>query len=220
MTIELPILPQRMEVTSGVWIDSRLALWLAPERILVVADLHWGYAASHRARGNLLPQWGDDEVEASLRSLIADYAPREMIWLGDIVHAAEGSEPAERFLREAKIAITVLAGNHDRRWAGAGTTSATRGRYFFHHGDVMRAVPSDSIEIVGHHHPAFAWSDGAGGRVKVPALAITSRRMVLPAFSPWASGTEWVPEPDATLWVIAPRRIFPVRDLSQGSAAV
>src|SRR5438045_3980220 len=88
----------RKQVRPGVWLDTRLALWLERERLLVVADLHWGYSASHRARGNLLPYWGDDELEQRLLGLIADYSPAEMIWLGDVVHAAEGSARAEAFL--------------------------------------------------------------------------------------------------------------------------
>src|SRR5690348_7115505 len=81
----------RSEVQPGIWLDSRLALWLEPERVLVVADLHWGYAASHRARGNLLPVWGDEQIEARLDALLQDYRPTETLWLGDVVHAAEGA---------------------------------------------------------------------------------------------------------------------------------
>src|SRR4051812_5925288 len=87
-----------MEIDSGVWLDSRLGVWFAPERILAIADLHWGYAASHRARGNLVPIWGDDQIEERLQSLVSTYQPAEMLWLGDVVHAAEGAARAEQFL--------------------------------------------------------------------------------------------------------------------------
>ena len=207
------------EVRPGIWLDSRLALWLAAERILVVADLHWGYAASHRARGNLLPLWGDQDVNARLTSLIADYDPTEMIWLGDIVHAAEGAVSAEDYLRRTVVPTTVLAGNHDRRWHRAMEKTARRGKYFFHHGDIDHPVADGLIEIVGHHHPAFHWWDGAGGRAKLPALVSESSRLVLPAFSPWAAGTEWKTEPGSTLWVIAGKRLFPVTTAAPVPAA-
>lgn len=200
----------RTEIQPEVWLDSRLALWLAPERILVIADLHWGYAASHRARGNLLPCWGDDQIEERLESLVRDYQPAEMIWLGDVVHAAEGSARAEAFLRRSSIPITHIAGNHDRRWRHAGEKTATRGRYFFHHGDAAPEPPAESIEVIGHHHPAIGWYDGAGGRLKLPALVASRCRFVLPAFSPWSAGTPWTinPDGDETLWAVAPHRIF------------
>ena len=201
-----------MEIQSGVWLDTRLALWLAETRVLVVADLHWGYAASHRARGNLLPLWGDEEIEARLMALVADYSPAEMVWLGDVVHAAEGAGRAEAFMRSAPVPVAHVAGNHDRRWRGAGAKALTRGQFFLHHGDLAQDVPDDRIEIVGHHHPAVDWWDGAGGRVKIPALVANPRRLVLPAFSPWAAGTDLTPllEADSTVWAISPRRIFAV----------
>lgn len=203
-----PFSPVRAEILPEVWFDSRLALWLARERILVIADVHWGYAASHRARGNLLPWWGDEEIEQRLDLLVSDYAPAEMIWLGDVVHAAEGSARAEAFLRRSLVPVTPLAGNHDRRWRGAGERCAARGRYFFHHGDTSCHVPAGSIEVIGHHHPAVSWTDGAGSHLKLPAVVVREHRIVLPAFSPWAAGAPWSTERAETLWAVAPTRIF------------
>ena len=212
--------PVRSEIRPGVWLDSRLALWIAAERLLVVADLHWGYAASHRARGNLLPWWGDDQIEARLRALIETYEPAEMVWLGDVVHAAEGGARAEAFVRSSPVPVTLIAGNHDRRWRSAGTKSVIRGNFFFHHGDEAAAVPSECTEVMGHHHPAVAWWDRAGGSVKLPAFVAQERRMVLPAFSPWAAGTPWrgAAESDETIWAIAPARIFAVRRAARATS--
>lgn len=202
--------PVRTEIQPGVWLDSRLALWFPVERLLVVADLHWGYAASHRACGNLLPWWGDEEIEQRLHALLGDYHPAEMIWLGDSVHAAEGGARAERFLRQSPVPVTLLAGNHDRRWRSAGAATTMRGNYFFHHGDTTPTLPPNGIEVIGHHHPAVNWGDGAGTRLKLPALVVSARRLILPAFSPWAAGTPWSAhsEADETRWAIAPTRIF------------
>jgi metallophosphoesterase superfamily enzyme len=197
----------------------------------VVADLHWGYAASHRARGNLLPVWGDEEIETRLTSLVRDYAPREMLWLGDIVHAAEGAARAERFLRNSTVPVTLIAGNHDRRWRGIygaavfpvrhaqgpepverqpPTYCVQRGSYFFHHGDRPHEIGPGMIEIIGHHHPAISWGDNAGSRVKLRALIARPNRIILPAFSPWAAGTPWndLLTAEDQPWVIAPNRIF------------
>src|SRR5688500_14740271 len=102
--------PVRAELQPGVWLAASRALWLETERLLVVADPHWGYAASHHARGNLLPRWGDDELERSLLDLVRDYQPAEMVWLGDVVHAAEGASRAERFLRQSPVPVTLIAG--------------------------------------------------------------------------------------------------------------
>jgi uncharacterized protein len=212
--------PVRTEIQPGIWLDSRLALWLAAERLLVIADLHWGYAASHRARGNLLPWWGDDQIEARLHALLETYQPAEMLWLGDVVHAAEGGARAETFVRNSPVPVTLIAGNHDRRWRSAGAKSVMRGNFFFHHGDTVSAVPSHCVEVVGHHHPAVAWWDRAGGSVKLPALVANTRRLVLPAFSPWAAGTPWRADAESqeTIWAIAPARIFALPRAARATA--
>lgn len=202
--------PPRTEVAPGVWLDARLGLFFSAHRLLVVADLHWGYVESHRSRGNLLPWWGDDEIEQRLLSLIADYTPDEMLWLGDSLHALSGRTRAEQFIRSLPLPVTILSGNHDARWHAAKDRRLIRGGYYFHHGDQPAAdLPDDAFEVVGHHHPAVSFADGAGTRLKLPALIVGPRRMILPAFSPWAAGTPWPrSQPDETLWVVSPRRIF------------
>ncbi len=203
-----PLPHPRAEILPEVWLDARLALWLAELRLLVVADLHWGYAASHAVRGSLLPLWGDDEIAARLDALIADYRPAEMLWLGDSLHTLTGRASAEAWLHRATVPVTVLAGNHDRKWPRAALPTEHRGRFFFHHGDGSPVLPSGSLEIIGHHHPAVTWNDGAGGRFKLPALVASDRRLILPAFSPWAAGAPWRARSGETLWGIAPQRIF------------
>ena len=204
----------RTEIQPGLWLDSRRAVYFEPLGLLAIADLHWGYAVSHQAAGNLLPSWGDDEIARSLQSLILDYRPAEMIWLGDSLHALAGRYAAEAFLKECGVPTILLPGNHDRKWAIAKEQSVSRGAYFFHHGDTTLEIPSETVEVIGHFHPAFSWNDGGGGRVKLPALVAGPKKIILPAFSPWAAGTPWNSKlaGEEELWVISPRRIFPVTD--------
>ena len=207
----------RTEILPGLWLDSRRALFISALNTLVIADLHWGYAASHRAIGNLLPAWGDAEIASVLHALIADYAPAGMIWLGDSLHTLAGRAAAEHFLNElpAVPTFSILAGNHDHRWPRATARTLQRPGFFFHHGDAPASeIPPDTLELIGHHHPAVSLYDGAGTRLKLPALVASHRRLILPAFSPWAAGAAWNNEttPEETLWAIAPSRIFAVKN--------
>jgi metallophosphoesterase superfamily enzyme len=204
--------PPRLEIQPDVWLDARLALWLAGCRALVVADLHWGYVESHRAQGNLLPAWGDAEIAARLRALVADYQPRELIWLGDSLHTLSGRRAAEAYLAGSGVPVTVIAGNHDVRWNRAqGTTVVSRDGFLLHHGDQHPENPHRAVEIVGHLHPAVVWHDGAGTRLKLPALVAAPGRLVLPAFSPWAAGAPWkLGVAGETVYAIGQKRIFTV----------
>lgn len=207
-------------VLPGVRFDARLALFLESTRTLVVADLHWGYAESHRAAGNLLPAWGDDTLEATLRALLADYSPAELIWLGDSLHTARSAPQsrarAEAFIAASPAPVLVLAGNHDARWSFATSAPIIRDRFVLHHGDrplASESLSSGAVEIIGHHHPAFVHRDGAGARLKLPALVQSPTRLILPAFSPWAAGVAWNERlaPGETLWAATPRRLLPIR---------
>jgi uncharacterized protein len=209
--------PSRIEVQPDVWLDSRRAVFLASAKLLVVADLHWGYAVAHRAAGNLLPLWGDELIARTLRELVCDYAPAEVIWLGDCLHSVSGRVSAESFLVECErsgTSVRVLAGNHDRRWQVPTARVFQRGRYVLHHGDEPSPpLGGGAVELIGHHHPAATLWDGAGTRLRLPALVASPARLILPAFSPWAAGTPWNERllPTENLWAIAPSRIFAVR---------
>ncbi len=203
--------PPSTQIRANVWLDARRALWLSALRVLVVADLHWGYVASQRARGHLLPEWGDADIAARLDSLLRDYEPAEMVWLGDSLHALPGRASAERFMdQNPGTPISVLAGNHDARWRRAAERSMSRGGFFLHHGDLELETPRGHVEIIGHLHPAVSWHDGAGGRLRLPALVDTPRRLILPAFSPWSAGTPWNTslQPGESLWGLSARRIL------------
>ena len=64
-------------------------------------------------------------------------------------------------------------------------------RFYFHHGHCAAETESHRIQIIGHHHPAGVITDGAGLRLKCPAFVQQASCWIMPAFSPWASGTRW-----------------------------
>jgi metallophosphoesterase superfamily enzyme len=63
---------------------------------LAVADLHFGYELSQRAAGRLVPMWGMNSIEERLRELLADYAPRQLVIVGDLVHDRAGRPRSRR----------------------------------------------------------------------------------------------------------------------------
>ena len=201
------------EIRPGWWLAGDRALFLERERLLVVADIHWGYAHSHRRAGNLLPLWGNEGQARRLHRLVAHYRPARMLWLGDSLHTPDAAEIAEEFLEEvAPLETVVLAGNHDRAWKRTNAREYLLGDCLFHHGDRTRELAPGMTEVIGHLHPAIAWSDGAGLRLKMPALVQGPRRIILPSFSDWSSGAVWNRRlsDDERLWLISPRKLWPV----------
>jgi metallophosphoesterase superfamily enzyme len=202
-----------VEIQPGWWLSGERTLYLEQERALVVADIHWGYAQSHRRAGNLLPLWGNEATAERLRRAARHYEPRLMIWLGDSLHKPQDAEAAEEFLEEiAHVETIVIAGNHDRKWKRADRAEFLLGSWLFHHGHQAREVEPHLVEVIGHLHPALSCGDGAGLRLKMPALVQGPRRIVLPSFSDWSAGTSWHDQlaEDEKLWLISPKKIWPV----------
>ena len=204
-----------VEIRTGWRLSAERSLFFAEERALVVADIHWGYADSHRRIGNLLPLWGDEQIARRLQRLLSHYRPARMIWLGDSLHTPAAARIAEAFLETLSrdIEVIILAGNHDRKWARINAPDYRLGDCYFHHGDLPRDIAPDLIEIIGHLHPAISWSDGAGLRLKVPALVEGKKRVILPSFSEWAGGACWNErlEEGERLWLISQRKIWALR---------
>jgi uncharacterized protein len=123
-----------------------------------------------------------------------------------IAAAAEPFALVER-LRERRE-VLLIAGNHDRKLQDVKLIESWKSHgFYFHHGN--EAVEScDCIQVIGHHHPAGVVRDGAGLRLKLPALVQQERCWIMPAFSPWAAGTEWPRDGQSRIWLCSPQRIF------------
>ncbi len=214
-------LTSHIVVAENVLLDCRLALFHRCQRWLAVADLHFGYELSQRAAGNLFPLWGMQTIEARLLELLGDYNPALLLLLGDLVHDAAGATAFFSLVARLRqhCAIMLIVGNHDREikhqtsnikssdvdlvesWRSDG--------FYFHHGDCAVELP-DCIQVSGHHHPVGAVRDGAGLRLKLPAFVQRRNCWIMPAFSPWAAGTEWPPDGQSRVWLCSPQRVLRV----------
>jgi uncharacterized protein len=205
---------------ENVLLDARLALFHEREQWLAIADLHYGFELSQRAAGRLVPFWGMDSARSRLFGLLADYRPQRLILVGDLVHDRAATEPLRELLERLgeQCEVIAIAGNHDRKLGGQIELrdSFQTGEFEFRHGDCERRH-SGRIEIIGHFHPAASLHDGAGLRLKFPAFVQKRNCWILPAFSPWAAGTEWTRDDQSLIWLCTPRRILRL-DASESAA--
>lgn len=210
-------------IAPGLLLDSRLALVHPEQRWLAVADLHYGYEVSQRAQGYLVPFWGMEDVAERLRQLVKDHQPEVVIVTGDLVHshvaAAEASNLVDQ-LRGLARRLVLIRGNHDRNLSSFDMQEQYRiSGYRFHHGHVALAAETGCVDVIGHYHPCWKYNDGAGTRLRLPALIQTSRSLVLPAFSPWAAGTPLAMTEPHRVWVCSRNRVFPLPDAREKSVA-
>jgi uncharacterized protein len=197
-----PIL-QSLEFLLGIVFDARRAVYFREHRLLAVADLHLGYAWTHRAQGQLMPVAQKDNVLERLKTLVTDYQPERLVLLGDIVHRAL---PVPALLEELRALMEIadgerelilLAGNHDKKLQqllkqlNAGDALRTEyiaGENVLLHGD-RPAAQSGGRYVIGHEHPAISLGDGVATSRKFPCFLIADDVVTLPSFSSWSAHT-------------------------------
>ncbi|MGO4408873.1 MULTISPECIES: ligase-associated DNA damage response endonuclease PdeM [unclassified Brevundimonas] len=170
------------------------ALWLAQERMLVVADLHLEKGSAYAARGQLLPPYDTRETLDRLEREVGALAPRSVVLLGDTLHDGDAetriasSERARIAALADRLRLIWVCGNHDPDGAGdlGGETAAVVAVA----GLTLRHDPSPYPalgEVAGHLHPC-ARIHGPAGSVRRRCFASDGRRLILPAFGAYAGG--------------------------------
>jgi DNA ligase-associated metallophosphoesterase len=173
--------------------DPAGALFWPEHGLLAVADLHLEKGSSFAERGVLLPPHDTAATLARLAQLIARFAPRVVVALGDSFH--DGRGPA-RLADANRVTLKSLqrgrdwiwiAGNHDPDPAdgigGRFAATLSLGALTFRH------EPSEAGdgEIAGHLHPMARVARG-GRVVSRRCFATDKKRMVMPALGAYTGG--------------------------------
>jgi len=172
--------------------DPAGALYWPDEGLLVVSDLHLEKGSSFARRGMLLPPYDTAATLSRLARVIAHYAPRIVVALGDNFH--DGGGPA-RLSDEDRAQLSALqrgrewiwiTGNHDPEPAdgigGVFYETLTRGALTFRH--LPSGRPGD---VCGHLHP-LARISHRGRVVSRACFAADATRLVMPAFGAFTGG--------------------------------
>ena len=192
-----PPVPARGEIRIGAACfigDPAGALYWPEEGLLAVADLHLEKGSSFAARGVLLPPYDTAATLAQLGRLIARYAPRLVVALGDNFH--DGGGPA-RIVEQDRAALRLLQRGRDWVWitgnhdpdpaAGIGGSFAEMlgcGPILFRH--IPQAGACEG-EIAGHLHPVARVAQ-RGRTTSRRCFAGDGRRLVMPAFGAYTGG--------------------------------
>ena len=172
--------------------DPAGTLYWPEHGLLAVADLHLEKGSSFAARGQLLPPYDTAETLARLTRLVARYAPRVVVALGDNFHDSEGPARLAQEDRDNLLALQRgrdwfwLIGNHDPDPAddigGAFHAEIAIGALVFRH----RPTGADG-EIAGHLHPVARIAH-RGRAVSRRCFAADSAHLIMPAFGAYTGG--------------------------------
>jgi DNA ligase-associated metallophosphoesterase len=191
----LPRAAPQVQVAGAAFVgDPAGALYWPEPGLLAVADLHLEKGSSFAARGVLLPPYDTAATLTRLARLIATYAPRVVVALGDSFHdrngparIADGDRAMLRALQHGREWIWIT-GNHDPvpsvGIGGSFTDAFACGPIVFRH--APRSHECDG-EIAGHLHPVARVLQ-RGRTTSRRCFAGDGRRMVMPAFGAYTGG--------------------------------
>lgn len=197
------------------------AVYWPREQMLIVADIHFGKAASFRAQGVPVPRGTTTQNLDALDDLLRAHAVRQIVFLGDFLHAraAHASATLKAMLawraRHPALTLTLVRGNHDRH---AGDPSkaldialvdepyALAPFSFCHHPD----IGAPGYALAGHIHPTYLLSTRFDS-LRLPCFVVGAERMILPSFGAFTGGFLIRPEPLDAIYVSSGEAVHCVR---------
>lgn len=200
---------------------AQKAVYWPAAKMLVIADIHFGKAASFRARGVPVPRGTTTQNLAALDELMALHEVAHILFLGDFLHARAAHAPATLAAmlgwrsRHPDLRLTLVRGNHDRHAGDPAASLAiamadepyTVGPFSFcHHPD----LEADGYVLAGHVHPVFVLATRFES-LRLPCFLVGPGRMVLPSFGAFTGGFPVVPGAGEQVFVTSGEAVHFVR---------
>jgi DNA ligase-associated metallophosphoesterase len=200
---------------------AQKALYWPREKMLVIADIHFGKAAAFRSFGIPVPSGTTTQNLEALDALVAEHGAEQILFLGDFLHARASHAKATQAAllawrqRNPQLTLTLVRGNHDKH---AGDPAAilnidmvdepyTVGPLSFcHHPDI--AAPG--YVLAGHVHPAYMLATRSD-RLRLPCFVVGATRMILPSFGAFTGGHTVAREPGEAIYVSSGEAVHYVR---------
>ena len=206
-------------------LPEKLIEWPA-RKTLLVADTHFGKAATFRNFGIPVPEITTHAMIERLSSVIARTKAERLIVLGDFIHSSvKNAATFEAALTEwrrshRELEIILLRGNHDR------------GRNDFFAALEIRVI-ADSLReepfllshaggsesngelygLSGHIHPQIALFEGRK-KLRLPCFWFANEQGILPAFGNFTGCATVKPEETDSVFVIADSTVVKVTELA------
>ncbi len=198
-----------------LWLLAEKAIYWPAQRLLLIADAHFGKAAAYRSLGQPVPHGTTASNLAVIDRLLQRYPCDGLIFLGDFLHAPGSHAPttlaalSQWRANNALLQITLIRGNHDRR-AGDPPKELNfevvaepllLGPFALQHEPDPH--PTHTV-LAGHIHPAYRLRGPGRQKLRLPCFLLDEQVSLLPAFGAFTGGY--------TIEAMGKQRVFVVGD--------
>lgn len=176
---------------NDLLLNNQRSMYWQAQNALIFSDLHSGKSAHFRKHGMAIPSYLHYSDLERLQFLIQHYQPKQIIIVGDLIHAASNKEVIDLKRITSTFSSTdfhLVKGNHDRipekLIKDLGIASVTKNLVidtiqFAHEPSSHNNLPT----ISGHIHPGIQIPLLKNSRKKLPCFVVQSSQIILPAFS-------------------------------------
>lgn len=202
---------KELRISKELVISTLGCAFHSPSGSVLLADLHIGYETVLEGEGFAMPRVQNEQMLERINAAIDRFDPDSLIIVGDFKHNFDRNLSAEwngvEKMVEAvskRSRMIVIRGNHDNYLANILSKRGIELKHELLLGDLKivhghkTTAPWDGGMVFGHEHPAITLREATGASVKIPCFLYSpdANRLVLPAFSPLALGSDIIRTPD------------------------
>ena len=201
---------------TNILLLPQKAMFLPEHSILIIADLHLGKAQHFRKSGIMMPAGSAAKDYITLNSLIEQYTPQQVWFLGDLFHSIHNLEwlQFEAFIHAwPGIDFTLIKGNHDiiqeEYYDKLGIAIVPHvlplDQLLFSH-EPMSEVAEGKINIAGHIHPGCVIHGKGRQSYRLPCFHLSGQNFLLPAFG-YLTGLSIMENKNAAVFAVLPEQV-------------
>ncbi|MDN3204483.1 ligase-associated DNA damage response endonuclease PdeM [Algoriphagus sediminis] len=197
-------------------------VWLQTEKILLIADLHFGKAAHFRKSGIPIPEPIHHQDLNRLNLLFGDFKPEAVYFLGDIFHSDVNDQwkVLNNFLGSFRnIEFHLILGNHDILsedfYSESCFTIHKRpleiidGLFLSH--EPLEILSEEKFNICGHIHPGVRMRGRARQSINLPCFYLNHNQLILPAFGIFTGLYTITPTNGERVFGVTPERVIELK---------
>jgi uncharacterized protein len=204
------------------------ALLFRRERILVVADLHFGKVNTFRRAGLPVPPAAATKTMEILIDLINDVQPSRMIFLGDLFHSHYNEEweaVGQVIAHFSSCRFELVRGNHDimseQQYIRKGIQVVEQemtGQWILTHEPMERStIPKGKINLAGHLHPGARLYGKGNQSVMLPCFWFSEKQVIVPAFGSLTGLAAIPPSQNDHVYVVLEDKVMEVKGETTGN---
>ncbi|NNC93963.1 MAG: ligase-associated DNA damage response endonuclease PdeM [Chitinophagales bacterium] len=188
------------------------------KKTLILGDLHLGKTNYFRKMGIQVPQDTKEKNWAKLRSLLIQFRPERVLFLGDLFHSRRTSD-FERLGKEIEknpnVSFELIKGNHDilkKEWYTDLNIKL--------HDPVLKEAPflftheeiedSQLYPISAHVHPAVKFRGSGRQSVSLACFYFGEKGAIIPAFGSFTGYHTIRPVKTESVYVVLPDKVMKV----------